>query len=132
MEHKHKSVGAIIRDGQKFLLIDRVKPPLGWAGVAGHVDEGEEPIHALRREVVEESGFTVTDAKLVIEESVGWNECSRGFKGHYWYVYECNVSGSLEPEALEVKSASWYTRGELKHLTLEPVWHYWFKKLGEL
>ncbi len=32
-----RSVGAIIEKDGKFLMIDRVNPPYGWAGVAGHV-----------------------------------------------------------------------------------------------
>lgn len=47
----HYSVGALIELNGKYLLIDRAIPPLGFAGVAGHIDEGEAPEHALAREV---------------------------------------------------------------------------------
>ena len=40
----HYSVGALIKKEDKYLLIDRVKPPLGFAGLAGHIDEGESKI----------------------------------------------------------------------------------------
>lgn len=39
----HYSAGALIRRGDKYLLIDRAKPPFERAGVAGHIDEGESP-----------------------------------------------------------------------------------------
>ena len=44
----HYSVGALIKKDGKYLLIDRVKPPLGFAGIAGHIDEGEDEIKALK------------------------------------------------------------------------------------
>ena len=37
----HYSVGALIKKDGKYLLIDRVNPPFGLAGLAGHVDIGE-------------------------------------------------------------------------------------------
>ncbi len=129
---KHFSVGAVIKDGDRYLLIDRVKPPLGWAGVAGHMDEGEEPLAALKREVKEEVGLEVTSAELLIEEFVEWNECSQGVHGHYWYVYDCQVKGNPQGAKSEVKNFGWYNKNELKHLKLEPVWKHWFEKLGVL
>ena len=55
-EPLHFSVGALIEKGGKFLLIDRNLHPFGFACVAGHVDEGELPEEALKREAKEESG----------------------------------------------------------------------------
>ena len=43
----HFSVGAVIESGGKYLLIDRDMEPLGFAGIAGHVDEGETPEKAF-------------------------------------------------------------------------------------
>ena len=47
----HYSVGAIIKKDDKYLLLDRVKPPFGFASVAGHIDEGEDEITTLKREI---------------------------------------------------------------------------------
>jgi ADP-ribose pyrophosphatase YjhB (NUDIX family) len=60
----HYSVGAVIKRDGKYLLIDRKKPPLGFAGVAGHIDEGEDEIQALFREVEEESGLKIKEYKI--------------------------------------------------------------------
>ena len=38
----HFSVGALIEKDNKYLLIDRATPPLGFAGIAGHIEEGEK------------------------------------------------------------------------------------------
>ncbi|MGC9968142.1 MAG: NUDIX domain-containing protein [Minisyncoccia bacterium] len=126
----HFSAGALIlRDG-KYLLIDRAVPPLGFAGVAGHVDEGEDEQQAVVREIREETGLEADSAKLLFEEELGWNWCSKGVGAHYWYLFECSVSGEMKKNEQETKSAGWYQKDEIKTLKLEPVWEYWFKKLN--
>ena len=125
----HYSVGALIEKNGKYLLIDRVQPPYGFAGIAGHIDAGEDPVQALVREVKEESGLTVQEYHLCFEEEVPNNVCSKGITVHYWYLYECKVSGEIQKNTKETKSIGWYSKEELKRLKLEPVWQYWFKKL---
>lgn len=128
----HYSVGALIEHHGKYLLIDRVQPPYGFAGIAGHVDEGEDEETALIREVKEESGLIVKGYRLLFEEEVSNNICSKGITVHYWYLYECKVSGKMQQNTNETKSIGWYSKEELKRLKLEPVWQYWFRKLGLL
>ncbi len=125
----HFSVGAIIRRGDKLLMIDRAKPPFGFAGLAGHVDAGEKPEHAIKREITEESSLKVVSTKLLLDELVEWNECSKGVTGHHWYVYECQVSGEVVADKAEAKTFGWFDIDELRDLELEPVWEYWFEQL---
>jgi len=125
----HFSVGALIQKNGKYLLIDRASPPFGFAGVAGHIDEGEEPSEALNRELKEESGLTLKHAAMLIEEEVDGNVCSKGTTIHYWYVYGCEVTGTVKRNLRETKSIGWYSAEEIKKLKLEPIWQYWFKKL---
>ena len=125
----HYSVGALIKKDGKYLLIDRVKPPLGFAGIAGHIDEGEDEIKALKREVEEESGFKIENYKILFKEELDWNWCSKGVDVHYWYLFECDALGEMKQNFIETKSIGWYTVDEIKELKLEPVWEYWFKKL---
>lgn len=126
----HYSVGAIIERSGKYLLIDRVKPPYGFAGPAGHIDEGENELEALTREVKEETNLDITNHKLLLEEEVDWNTCSKGITVHYWYLYKCEVSGEVKRSIKEAKSIGWFSVEELKELELEPVWRYWFEKLN--
>lgn len=126
----HYSVGAIIKKGNKYLLIDRRQYPLGFAGIAGHVDEGETPGQALIREVKEESGLDVKNFKLIHEEEVEWNKCIHKVRGHYWYLFECDVKGKPKRYKKEEKSIGWYSKKDIEKLELEHVWQYWFKKLG--
>jgi len=125
----HYSVGALIKKDDKYLLIDRKKPPLGFAGLAGHIDEGEDEIKALKREVEEESGLEIENYKLLFEEELDWNWCSKGVKTHYWYLFQCKVRGKVKQNFKEAKSIKWYDKKEIKQLELEPVWKYWFCKL---
>src|SRR3989338_2753275 len=128
----HYSVGAIIQKDGKYFLIDRAIPPLGFAGIAGHVDAAESVQEALVREVEEESGFKVTLHKLLFEEFLAWNWCSKGVEGHRWYLFECGVEGEVKQNYRETKSVGWYSKDQIQKLTLEPVWEYWFKKLAIL
>lgn len=126
------SVGAIIEQDNKILMIDRVKFPYGWACVAGHIDEGETPQDALVREVQEEVGLDIQSAQLALEEYVPWNECSKGTQGHRYSVFKCRASGELTSSESEVKNWKWVQRDELASLNLEPVWGHFFNKLGYL
>jgi len=128
----HYSVGAIIKRGDKYLLVDRVKPPYGFAALAGHIDEGENPKQALFREVKEESGLKILNYKLLFEEELDWNWCSKGVGVHHWYLYECEVEGDIKENKLETKSIGWFSKSELEKLNIEKVWAYWFKKANIL
>ena len=130
----NRVIGAIIRRDGKFLLIDRVNPPYGWAAVAGHIEEGQTPEEALMAEVHEEVGLKVISYELVIEpEKVPWNNCRGSNKeGHNWRVFEVEVdwSDDIQAEEHEVKEFGWFTPEEMKNMELEPVWRQWFKRLG--
>ncbi len=128
----HYSVGAVIKKDDKYLLIDRVSPPYGFAGLAGHVDEGESGDDTITREVTEESGLKILFYKLLFEEEILWNYCrgvNRGATAHKWCLYECEVEGEVIQDKEETKSIGWYSIEEIKKLNLEPVWKYWFEKL---
>lgn len=129
-ETMHYSVGALIRKRKKYLLIDRMIPPYGFAGPAGHIDEGETPEQALGREIKEETGLILEKYELAFEETLDWNICSKGINIHHWYLYKCETSGKPRLNPREAKSIGWYSTDEIKKLKLEPVWEYWFKKLG--
>ncbi len=126
----HLSVGAIIKKDDKYLLVDRKKFPPGWACPAGHVDEGETPEQAMIREVEEETGLTVKKYKLILHEYSAENICSRGVKGHDFFVYEITAwQGGVRLNKEEHLNISWFTAEEMKKLKLEPVWHDWLLKL---
>ena len=127
----HFSVGALIENEQReILLVDRINPPPGLAGPAGHQDEGEHPTTSLQREVLEETGLTVTRFQLLISEFVDWNVCGQGVKGHHWYLFRAEVEGEIVPQYEEVESVKYYPASDLASLPLEEVWRHWFEKLN--
>ncbi len=138
MEHlvkdeKHFTVGAIItrpgKRGKEYLLISRVKPPLGWACIAGHVDEEDDSLTTLKKEVKEEAGVDVVHyVPGVLGEYLEWNICPAG-KSHEWDVYSVEVAGEFEIDTREAKDSGWYTIEEMRKLNLGPVWKYFFEKL---
>ena len=135
----HYSVGAIIEREGVYFLLERKNPPLGYAGIAGHVDiiKGkpgeldvpEDPLVALLREGKEESGLELLEPELIFEEELPWNWCSKGIGVHYWRVYKAKSIGKAVHNPHESKSSGWFLPKEMQRLPLEPVWGYWFNKL---
>lgn len=128
----HSSAGVIIKNSKgKILMIDRATPPFGWACPAGHVDEGEDPEVAAKREVFEEVGLTVVNMRPILHEFVEWNECNKGVRGHDWHLFEVEQwKGEVKISEREVKNFSWMDAEELKNSKLEEVWKYWFEKIN--
>lgn len=131
-EPMHFSVGAVIKIDGKYLLIDRDMEPFGYAGIAGHINEDENPQEALFRKVTEESGLEIKKHSLLFEEEIEWNWCRVGIQSHYWYLYKCEVEGEVQNNPEASKSIGLYSPDEMKKLKWEPVWKYWFEKLGVL
>jgi len=63
-----RTISFILRQSE-ILLIELPQDHPGWAGqyngVGGHVEIGEDPLSAARREVLEETGLTVSSQNLV-------------------------------------------------------------------
>lgn len=126
----HYSAGIIVECKGKYLLLNRVNPPFGFACPAGHIDEGETPQEACLRELKEETGIILGAAEFICEEEIPWNYCVSA-EIHYWYLYRGHVeSQEVTLQKEEEKSLGWYSVEELKSLSLEKVWEYWFKKVG--
>lgn len=62
----NKSVGMIVWRNDKLLLIERKKPPFGFAPPAGHVDDDKSFEVAAKRELKEEVGLDTDNLELLI------------------------------------------------------------------
>jgi len=115
----NKSVGVIIRDHDKILLIERKNYPVAYACVAGHLD-GDSPLDAAVKETGEEVGLHVEPARFV--ERVAFlklqNPCKRdGGLAHEWFVYEVETPGAIPRAGSDAREAKWTTPTQLSALT---------------
>lgn len=127
----HFSVGALIRRGDGILLFDRVRPPYGFAGPAGHMDKDESAETAVIREVYEETGLQVVSTKLLFNEFLPDDVCRHGVIGHQWCLFEVVTSGTLTPDPVEARTMGFYNpKTDEWPRQFEPNWLHWFRKLS--
>lgn len=87
-EYWHESVGIFVFDsGNKALFFERIMYPFAFAIPAGHLDTGENPEMAVKRELREEAGIRINNVKLFSEEDVIGDRCRRGADNHRWHLY---------------------------------------------
>lgn len=149
----HKSVGILVFRRGQLLLIERKKPPYGYAPPAGHRDERKSFKAAAICELREEVGLEVIELSLVAKGRRN-NPCRRpGGSWHYWKIFRTKAVGDVLPAKAEVKSVSWVNNSQLHRLAmktkmyrdgkitgeewkknpgLEPVWADWLTKIGLL
>ena len=125
----NKSVGILVWQDDKLLLIERKKFPFGFAPPAGHIDEHGSFEQAAQNELKEEVGLNALNVKLIIEGKKE-NPCRRGGAWHYWKIYQAQVSGELSPSKEETKQAGWYSKDDLQELA-ERTKHYLVKEFDE-
>lgn len=112
----HTSVGVLVWKGASLLLIERKRPPFGFAPPAGHVDNDLSFEHAAVRELLEETGLLAVSLHLMLEQRKD-NHCRRpGGTWHLWKVYRAAVVGDLAPNPDETSSIGWFSVDALHDL----------------
>jgi ADP-ribose pyrophosphatase YjhB (NUDIX family) len=88
----HMSVGLLLINEGKILLIKKSKYPYRdkISFVAGHVEWGESPFEAIKREVKEEIGVELCEISLVRYYDNISEYCRYGASKHEWYVFQSN------------------------------------------
>src|SRR5437879_101826 len=113
----HTSVGIVVFDAQKrLLLIERKKPPYGFACPAGHVEDHETYEEAAIRELREEVGLQVVTLARLLTVTMD-NQCRRpDGTYHQWGVYWAHIIGTIATNEDEVKRVIWATPRFLQEL----------------
>ena len=111
-----RSVGAIVKRGEEFLVQYRLQEPRGLAMPAGHVDEEELPEEAAERELLEETSLRAKNCKLLWSGFVPVG-CGKSHDGHYWDVFGVEAEG--EPELREPEKHAF-----VKFMTIEEMRSY--------
>lgn len=108
-----ESVGVIVvnKKGQVLLVESYryVTKSIGWEIPAGMIDSGESIFEAARREVREESGFKITQCKLIF-----WYYPSIGISNQKFHIVTCIAKkGSGKFDKNEVRQFAWFNREQI-------------------
>lgn len=100
------AVGALIRDDKGRMFVHRRGPdrrflPSCWDVVGGHVEPGEDLLSALRREVLEETGWTVRGTPILVHIEDWSAPGVDGPEPHREFDFLVEVDGDLERPSLE-------------------------------
>lgn len=109
-EYWHESVGIFVSNpDQKLLLLERTIYPYGMIVPAGHLERGETPESATKRELWEETGVDVSGLHPKIVVDIYPDLCRRGADGHRWHVYTCRLIDlvTVVPDKSEGKNPHW-------------------------
>lgn len=110
------SVGAVVIDGQRVVLVKRGQEPLKgrWSLPGGVVEAGEELQAALVREVREETSLEVQVGPVVeVLDRISRDETGR-VEYHYVIIdYLCHAVGGSLTCASDADDARWVARRDL-------------------
>lgn len=122
----HESVGVVIQNKkEEILLIKLDKFPFGYSIPAGHVNKGENPKIAAKREVLEEVGLNLDNLALVKNENLTNDSCRRGADHHRWHLYKANIGDETVEVNEESSSYVWIKLAEALKLRLtSPARHF--------
>lgn len=99
---QYKYVVVLSRYNGKILL-SRHKNRTTWETQGGHIEKGETPLQAARRELYEESGAAEFDIKPLCDYWAGNPETNQGANGMVFVADIRKLSAIPESEMAEVK-----------------------------
>jgi len=113
----HKSIGCVIIKEGKVLLLERRKFPYKFTIPAGHLEKGEVPSKAVKREVKEETNLKIDDIEKLFSGEIE-DPCRRGADIHNWDLfYSSSFKGELETND-EANGYRWVKLSDLDSMNL--------------
>ena len=112
-------VGAVIYENNRFLLLERVPSDSmgGFVGIpSGTVEDGEDLLTALAREVQEETGLIVTST-LKYLGSFNWTSSSGKKTRHFNFLVEVEA-GEIKLSPTEHQAYYWVALSDVAFTTL--------------
>lgn len=107
-------VGGIIEQNGKYLLVQEAKEKCQgkWNISAGHLEDNETIIEGTKREILEETGYTVDLTGLIqlsnkVTETDNWLSIIFSAK---------IINGSINYDKKEILDVAWYSLEELKNM----------------
>jgi len=102
--------------GQVRVALARERDGKGWVIPKGHLEEGESPLDAARREVAEETGLTEFDVIAYLGEIQRQSTEQSGElvlkRIHVFLGFSRDPSLELSPTDPDIEAAAWVTPSE--------------------
>jgi 8-oxo-dGTP diphosphatase len=91
-----------------------------WLPTGGHVEPGEHPMDAARRELREELGIDAprlagVDAPLMVTRTVTVGRDAGHMDVDLWYGFEVDLLSELVPDPAEFIDARWWSFDDVRH-----------------
>lgn len=110
----NKSVGILVWNDGRLLMIERKKYNFGYAIPAGHQD-GDDEVFTAKKELSEEVGLVADELEEKIKLQL-LNPCRReGGTFHDWTIIEAvQWHGDIKPSDEEIKKFFWADQGMIQ------------------
>lgn len=107
----------VVRDGDKFLLVQENLDDNPWYLPAGRVEPGESLIEAVEREVVEETGVPVFVDRVIRIDHTPFPEGLSRVRVYFTARPAGDTATKTEPDE-NSQRADWFTLDQVKELPL--------------
>jgi ADP-ribose pyrophosphatase YjhB (NUDIX family) len=104
------TVGAVVMDegGRVLLLQHEFRMGSGWGIPGGFMEQGEQPVEALRRELREEIGVELAAAELISVRTL-----RRPQQVEIHFRCRLREGANAQPQSMEINRAGWFEANAL-------------------